>query len=180
MGLGAGSASTTGQLLVATGVGTTQWQQHWDNGTLGTAVLQAPTINGQGTNSGTISGGVYGTATYQGGTANGQVIGTAVTNGAFSNGTMGNNVTIDWSKGDVQYGTLTANGTFTYSNQKAWQRLTMIFYEDGTGGRTITLPTSKYPNGVSPTFGTAASAINAVVVIYDGSNNLTQAATTFS
>src|ERR1035437_5776876 len=37
--------------------------------TLGSVVLQAPTINGQGTNSETISGGVYGTSTMTGGTA---------------------------------------------------------------------------------------------------------------
>jgi hypothetical protein len=103
-----------------------------------------------------------------------------VTNGAFSNGNISGNGTINWANGDVQYGTLTANGTLAYSNQKTWQRLTLVFYENGTGGYTMTLPTSKYPSGVAPTFGTAASAINAIVVIYDGANNLTQAAVTFS
>lgn len=49
--------------------------------TLGTAtlqapVIQAPTINGQGTNSGTIAGGVYGTAQVTGGTSTSQVINT--------------------------------------------------------------------------------------------------------
>ncbi len=150
-------------------------------GTVNNMVLGTPAITG-----GTINNPVIGTPAVTGGTANGQVIGTAVTTGAFNGGTItgtGNgttNGTINWANGDVQYLVLGTPGTIAYSNQKAWQRLTLVFYQNSTGGYGFTLPTSKYPNGAAPTYGTAANAINAIVVIYDGTNNLTQSAISFA
>lgn len=62
----------------------------FNNLTFGSAILQAPTINGLGTNSGTIKNGIYtngtfGTSFIQGGTANNQTLGTPTVQGAVIN-----------------------------------------------------------------------------------------------
>ena len=57
---------------------------------MGSITLNSPTIAGQGTNTGTIAGGLYGTATWQGGTINNPVMGTpAITGGTYNNGVFG-------------------------------------------------------------------------------------------
>lgn len=103
-----------------------------------------------------------------------------VATGIYDNGNSGTLKEIDWSNGDVQKVTLTGNCTFTYANAVAGQRLTLLLVEDATGGRTITLPTSKYPEATAPDFDTTANAINVIVVIYDGTNYLTQGAVGFA
>lgn len=139
-------------------------------GTVGTTVA-----------SGTFNNSTFGTVLITGGTANDLFLETPIATGAYSNGNISGNGTIDWSKGDVQYGTLTGNGTFTYINAGTWQRLTLSLVQDATGGRTITLPASQYPNGVAPSFGTVASSWNSLVVILNSAGSyLTQAAVNFS
>lgn len=100
--------------------------------------------------------------------------------GEFSNGNSGTSLTIDWSKGDRQLVTMTGNCTFTYSNATQGQTLTLRIVEDATGGRTITLPTSKWPGGTVGTFTTTASAINLLIIYFDGTNYLTQLAAGFA
>lgn len=100
--------------------------------------------------------------------------------GEFDNGNSGTSITIDWSKGDRQLLTLTGNCTISYSNRIKGQTVTLRIVEDGTGGRTVTLPTSKWANGSPGSFTTTASAINLLVVYYDGTNNLTQLSAGFA
>lgn len=100
--------------------------------------------------------------------------------GIYDNGNSGTSKAINWANGDMQKVTMSGNCTFTYSNPRAGQRLTLLLVENGTGGYTITLPTSKYPNGTPPSYVTTANAINAIVVMYDGTNYLTQGATGFA
>lgn len=82
--LGVGNSTPAVNLIpVGSGAGTSVWQQTWNNGTLGTPTLQAPTINGQGTISGTLANGFYGTPTLLGGTANNLTLGTPTINGTL-------------------------------------------------------------------------------------------------
>ncbi len=103
-----------------------------------------------------------------------------VAKGEFSNGNSGTSKAINWANGDRQKVTMTGNCTFTYSNAAAGQTLTLRIIEDGTGGYTVTLPTSKWPNGSAGTFTTTANAINLLIVYYDGTNYLSQLAAGFA
>ena len=145
------------------------------NGTVGTVIAKG-TANNMVLGNPTV-----GTPNISSGTFNAGTLGTPVVVGAFSNGNISGNGTIDWSKGDVQYGTMTGAGTLVYINSSTWQRLTLSLVQDNTGGRTITLPASQYPNGVTPSFGTSANSWNSIVVIKNTAGSfLTQAAVSFS
>lgn len=100
--------------------------------------------------------------------------------GLYDNGNSGASKTITWSNGDRQKVTVTANTVFSYSGAVAGQALTLIIIEDGTGGYTITLPTTKWPNGVVIPFTTTANAINVITILFDGTNYLTQLAPGFA
>lgn len=100
--------------------------------------------------------------------------------GLKDNGNSGAAATINWANGDRQKITITANTTLSYSNQLAGQILTLEVIMDGTGGWTITLPTSKWQNGAAGVFTTTALAKNILVVEYDGADNLTQLSPGFS
>lgn len=68
-------------------------------GTLKQTISGTVNLMGQGTNTGTTSGGVYGTATYQGGTANAITLAGAGTNsGTYSGGVYG---TATWTGGTI-------------------------------------------------------------------------------
>lgn len=74
--------------------------------------------------------------------------------GAYDNGNSGTSKTIDWSKGDRQFLTLTGNVTIDFSNAAAGQTLTLVMLQDGTGGRTIAwTPTITWQDGI--TWGTS-------------------------
>lgn len=100
--------------------------------------------------------------------------------GEYDNGNSGASKTINWNNGDRQKVTITAATTLSYSNATAGQTLTLRVVEDGTGGWSVTLPTSKWPGGIAGSFTTTASAINLLIVYYDGTNYLTQLASGFS
>lgn len=90
---------------------------------------------------------------------------------AYSNGNLGASPTIDWSKGDLQTGTLTANATLAFSNAAAGQRLTLFLAENGTGTYTIGFtPTITWQDNTTPTWTTTASKLNVMVIYYDGTN----------
>lgn len=152
-----------------------------NNETFGTPTIQNPTMGTPAITNGTYNNGVFGTPSLIGGSYVAGTFGTPIVVGAFSNNNIINTFAIDWSKGDVQFGTLTGNGTLTYSNSVTWQRLTLTLIENATGNFSITLPASQYPNGVAPVYGTAAGAKNTIVVIKDSAGSfLTQYATNFS
>jgi hypothetical protein len=87
----------------------------------------------------------------------------------WDNGTQKGTFNIDWSKGDRQRITCdhTGNLTLTYSNAKRGQVLQLDIDEDATGGSTITLPASIWPNGAAGAFTTTAAAKNSLVIKYD-------------
>lgn len=69
--------------------------------------------------------------------------------------------TANLANGNMQYGTLTGNVTFTFSGATNGSECEMVLSltQDGTGSRTITWPASvKWAGGVGPTISTAASA----------------------
>lgn len=101
-------------------------------------------------------------------------------NGEYDNGNSGTAITIDWTKGDRQLVTLTGNVTFTFSNAKKGQTLTLRCVEDGTGGRTLTFPTLKWPGGTVGSATTTANAINLYIFYFDGTNYLAQLSAGFA
>lgn len=62
-------------------------------------------------------------------------------------------ITIDWSdltKGKVRTITLTGNPTIAFSNAVAGQFICVRLLQDGSGSRTVTWPTIKWPGGSAP------------------------------
>jgi len=100
--------------------------------------------------------------------------------GEFDNGNSGTSKAIDWDNGDRQLLTLTGNVTLTYSNAIKGQTLTLRLVQDGTGGRTVTLPTSLWPGGIAGTFGTTIAHTDLLIVYFDGTNYLTQLSADFA
>lgn len=100
--------------------------------------------------------------------------------GEYDNGNSGTGIAIDWSKGDRQLVTMTGNCTFTFSNAVKGQTLTVRVVEDGTGGRTLTWPTLKWPGGTVGAATTTAGAINLYIFYFDGTNYLAQLAAGFA
>jgi hypothetical protein len=147
-------------------------------------------INGNGTGKiyffstiglGTANDFVLGTPSITGGTYNTPLIQNRfVAKGEYDNGNSGTAKTIDWSNGDRQRLTVNANTTLAYSNAGTGQVLAMSVDMNGTGGYSITLPTSIWPGGAAGVFGTAANAKNELVVRYDGTNYRTQLAASFA
>lgn len=85
--------------------------------------------------------------------------------------------TIDWSdktKGKIRSLTLTGNTTIAFSNAVVGQAILIRLIQDGTGSRTVTWPTIKWPGGSAPTLTTTASKIDAFLIVctaastYDG------------
>lgn len=92
---------------------------------------------------------------------------------AYSNGNLGATPTIDWSKGDLQTGTLSANCTYDFSNAVAGQRLTFFALENGTGTYTQAFtPTIIWQDATTPEWTTTANKWNVFVIMYTGSEYL--------
>ena len=80
-------------------------------------------------------------------------------------------MTPDFTTGSVFEVTLTGNLTITQSaNMVAGQQFTMILKQDATGSRTGTFPSNWKFVGGSKTLSTAASAIDTITGVYDGTN----------
>jgi len=89
----------------------------------------------------------------------------------FDAGNTGTAITIDWTKHRLQKVTLTGNVTFTFTAPTRGTNVVLEMVEDGTGGRTITLPASvKWTGGTTPTWVTTASAVN-VIACYTNTTN---------
>jgi hypothetical protein len=94
----------------------------------------------------------------------------------FANGNSGAAATIDWTKGNVQKITLTANCTFTFTAPIGPAKLQLKLTQDGTGSRLVTWPTEGVAAGnlawvgkAAPTLSTAAASVDFVNIFYDGS-----------
>jgi len=84
--------------------------------------------------------------------------------------TDGATVAVDFDNSRVQTVTLAGNRTFTFANPQNGGAYIFIIVQDGTGSRTVTWPTIKWPSAVSPTLSTGAAAIDIIGVLYDGTN----------
>ena len=93
--------------------------------------------------------------------------------------TSASSITIDPNDSSVQSVTLDTNATFTMSNFATGQSVTLIITQDGTGSRTGTFTSVKFPGG-APTLSTDASAIDVVTILYDGTSYLGNIAQAFS
>ena len=80
-------------------------------------------------------------------------------------------ISVDATTAPVHSVTLGHNATFTISNMVSGQSIMIIITQDGTGTRTGTFTSVKFPGG-APTLSTGAGDIDVVSVFYDGTNYL--------
>jgi hypothetical protein len=85
------------------------------------------------------------------------------------NGSQSGAHTVNWNNGNKQKITLTGNPTLTFTAPPGATNLQLKVIQDGTGSRTITWPSIKWPEGTAPTLTTDASAEDLVFLYYDGS-----------
>lgn len=80
-------------------------------------------------------------------------------------------ITINWNNGINQKVTMTGNCTFTFSNPVSGTDYSLYLVQDGTGGRSTTLPaTVRWTNNASaPTLDTTAARTTRICFFYDGS-----------
>lgn len=81
-------------------------------------------------------------------------------------GSISGTVSITLENGSVQTSTLTGNVTFTLPavTSGTTEHLTLILTNDGTAGRAVTITGIQWVGGTAPTFDTAASAKNIIVL----------------
>lgn len=96
------------------------------------------------------------------------------------NGNSGTSKTIDWTQGNKQKITLTGVCTFTFTNPAGPASLIFKLIQDGTGSKTVTWPSVRWPGGVAPTLTTTASATDIVALYFDGTNYYGNASLNFS
>lgn len=93
------------------------------------------------------------------------------TEGVVSIGNSGTSKTIDLTSGTVQTVTLTGNCTFTMPTNTAGKSFILIAVQDGTGSRTATFTSVKWPNGTAPTMTTTATTGRDIFTfVADGTN----------
>lgn len=75
---------------------------------------------------------------------------------------------IDWKTSNKQLFILTDNSTLTFTPPSNPCNLLLRIKQDSAGGKALTLPTVKWPNGEAPTFTTTAHAVDILSLYYDG------------
>jgi len=125
-------------------------------------------VNHVGALNGIVGGVTPNSATFTTATINNRIIETV-----NAIGSVGSTATIDWSAGDVQTLTLTNNCTLTFTNPPSsgkTQTLTLVVYQDATGGRTLTYPTGiRWSYGQAPVLTTTPTYRDVLSFItYDG------------
>ena len=86
-------------------------------------------------------------------------------------GNSGTTQTLSLTSGTVQTVTLTGNCTFTMPTATAGKSFILIVVQDGTGGRTATFTSVKWPNGTAPTITTTATTGRDILTfVADGTN----------
>lgn len=86
-------------------------------------------------------------------------------------GNSGTSQTLSLTNGTVQTVTLTGNCTFTMPTATAGKSFILIVVQDGTGGRTATFTSVKWPNGAAPTITTTATTGRDILTfVSDGTN----------
>lgn len=93
------------------------------------------------------------------------------TEGVVAIGNTGTSQTISLTSGTFQTATLTGNCTFTMPTATAGKSFVLILTQDGTGGRTATFTSVKWPNGAAPTITTTATTGRDILTfVSDGTN----------
>ena len=93
--------------------------------------------------------------------------------------TSSTSIAVDASAAPVHTVTLAHAATFTISNMVAGQSIMIIITQDGTGSRTGSFTSVKFPGG-APTLSTGAGDIDVISVFYDGTNYLGNIAQDFT
>lgn len=93
--------------------------------------------------------------------------------------TSSTSISVDAATASVHTVTLAHAATFTISNMVSGQSILIIITQDGTGSRTGTFTSVKFPGG-APTLSTGAGDIDAISVFYDGTNYLGNIAQDFT
>ena len=89
-------------------------------------------------------------------------------------------VTIDWTQGIAQKLTLTNNCILAFTAPKTPRTLVLKLIQDGTGGHTVSFPSSiKWAGGVRPSWSAGANSVDVVTVYYDGNNYFAEASTDY-
>jgi hypothetical protein len=97
-----------------------------------------------------------------------------------TNGSSGTAKTINWKNGNHQKVTMTGNCIFSFTAPTKACMLSLRIIQDSTGGRTITLPTMKWPGGTAPVFSTAPNSIDLLTIYYDGTTYYGQVGLAFA
>jgi len=86
-------------------------------------------------------------------------------------GNSGTTQTLSLTSGTFQTVTLTGNCTFTMPTATAGKSFILILVQDGTGGRTATFTSVKWPSGTAPTITTTATTGRDIITFFaDGTN----------
>jgi hypothetical protein len=80
--------------------------------------------------------------------------------------TDGAGFNVNWNNGNVQYVTIQANRTPTFSNPKEGARYILIVIQGTGGSKTITWPTVKWRGGTAPTLTTTAGKADIITFVY--------------
>lgn len=95
----------------------------------------------------------------------------AYTESVVAIGNSGTAKTISLASGTFQTVTLTGNCTFTMPTATAGKSFILIVVQDGTGGRTATFTSVKWPTGSAPTITTTATTGRDILsFVSDGTN----------
>ena len=102
------------------------------------------------------------------------------TEGVVAIGSSGTTQTLSLTNGTFQTVTLTGNCTFTMPTATAGQSFILIVSQDATGGRTATFTSVKWPGGTAPVITVAASAIDIISFVSNGTSWFGTAAQAFA
>ena len=93
------------------------------------------------------------------------------TEGVVAIGNTGTSQTLSLTSGTFQTATLTGNCTFTMPTATAGKSFILILTQDGTGSRTATFTSVKWPGGTAPTITTTATTGRDILTfVSDGTN----------
>ena len=79
-------------------------------------------------------------------------------------------ITLALTNGTFQIVTLTGNATITMPTATSGKSFLLLLKQDGTGGRTVTWSTVKWPGGTAPTITSTASRQDIFSFFADGTN----------
>ena len=155
-GTGLTAVGTTGNVLTSNG---TAWVSQAPGAATGNVTIGNTTIA------------LGGTATSVGNLTLTNTTVTNYTESVVAIGNSGTSQTLSLTNGTVQTVTLTGNCTFTMPTATAGKSFILIVVQDGTGGRTATFTSVKWPNGAAPTITTTATTGRDILTfVADGTN----------